>query len=73
MAPDTSLVLGLALGVLSLPAIVSAISQGRSPRVATVILILAGGFIVYALSQKPGGYALEQIPAVVARVLQSWV
>lgn len=62
MDPDTLFVIGLALGVLSIPAVVSSISRGDRPRIATITLMIAGTMMVWALSNKPGGYAIEDIP-----------
>jgi len=73
MDPDTFFVLGLVLGVLSIPAVVSAISDGRAPRFATIILLGAGTMVVYAISQKPGGYSLEDIPTVFTRVVNTLI
>jgi hypothetical protein len=73
MDPDTFFVLGLVLGVLAIPAVVSAISDGRAPRFATIILLGAGTMVVYAISQKPGGYALEDIPTVFSRVINTLI
>jgi hypothetical protein len=72
MNPDTFFVVGLALGVLSVPAVVSAISNGDRPRIATITLMIAGGMIVYAISNKPGGYPLESIPKVVSTVIRGF-
>jgi hypothetical protein len=72
MNPDTFFVIGLALGVLSIPAVVSAISNGDRPRIATITLMIAGGMIVYAISNKPGGYPLESIPKVVSTVIRGF-
>ncbi len=69
MDPDTSLVLGLILGVLSIPAIVSSFADGRSPRVAAIVLIVAGGLLVYAINSKESGYRVQDIPPTVYRVL----
>ena len=71
MQTDTVFVLGLVLGVLSIPAIVSSISRGQRPRVATITAMASGGMVVYAMSQKPNGYALHEIPEIVARVIGS--
>ena len=71
MDPDTLFVIGLGLGVLSIPAVVSSISKGARPRIATITLMISGVMLVWAMSNKPGGYSVESIPAVVARVLQS--
>lgn len=73
MDPDTIFVVGMALGVLSIPAIVSSISDGRRPRIATITTMIAGVMIVYAISQKPGGYAIEEIPAIVTRVVNTFI
>lgn len=72
MDSDTFFVIGLGLGVLSIPAVVSSISKGDRPRIATITLMIAGTMIVWAISNKPGGYTIESIPAVVARVLQNF-
>ena len=69
MDSDTTFVISLVLGVLAVPAIVSAISDGRTPRVATVVVMIAGGMMVYAINQKEGGYSLGDIPKVVYKVI----
>ncbi len=69
MDTDLALVGGLIVLALSAPAIISAISDGRAPRTAAIVLVLGGGLVVYALSQKPGGYQLEEIPAVFIKVI----
>ena len=66
--PDLLLVTGLILAVLSLPSILSAISDNRSPRVGTVVLVIAGGLIVYALQIHPEGYGWRDIPDAFFRV-----
>ncbi len=72
MDPDTLFVIGLGLGVLSISAVVSAVSKGERPRIATITLMIAGTMMVWAISNKPGGYAIEAIPEVVARVLRGF-
>ncbi|MDJ0822868.1 MAG: hypothetical protein QNJ09_13795 [Paracoccaceae bacterium] len=69
MDPDTTLVIGMALAVLAIPAIVSAFSDGRTPRVAAITLIAAGGLMVYAISNKEGGYRMQDVPKVIYRVI----
>ena len=66
---DLALVIGLVVGVFSIPAIVSAISDGHIPRVAAIAVIVAGGLMVYAISGKPSGYSMDQIPNVVVGVV----
>lgn len=69
MEPDLLLVLGLVVGVLSIPAMVSALSDGRAPRVAAITAIIAGGMMVYAINSKEGGYRVKDVPTVVYRVI----
>ncbi len=69
MDPDTTLVVGMVLAVLSIPAIVSAFSDGRTPRVAAITLIAAGGMMVYAINAKEGGYRMKDVPNVIYRVI----
>ena len=69
MDPDTSLVVGMALVALSIPAIMSALSDRRAPRAAAVTLVIAGGLVVYAVNAKPGGYRLQDVPDVLYSVI----
>lgn len=69
METDLALVLGLLIGLFSVPAALSALSDGRSPRIASIMVLLAGGLIVYALMQAPGRYSFDEIPDVVFRVI----
>ncbi len=62
MDTDLALTLGMLLIALAVPAIMSAIADGRSPRVPAVVLLIGGGLILYALGEKPGGYRLHEIP-----------
>jgi hypothetical protein len=67
------LVTGMALGVLSLPAILAAWADDRAPRVGTLVMLAGGGLILWAMREKAGGYRLSDIPdvfyGVVAQVL----
>ncbi len=55
MDPDTFFVIGLGLGVLSIPAVVSSISKGQRPRIATITLMIAGAMVVLGNLEKAGG------------------
>ena len=72
MDPDTLFVLGLGLCVLSIPAVVSAFAKGDPPRLAAVVLVFAGALVVWAISNKPGGYPINEIPQVVVKVVRSF-
>ncbi|SFS95241.1 hypothetical protein SAMN04488040_2432 [Sulfitobacter marinus] len=69
MDTDLALVLGLALAVLSIPSILSAFADSRSPRVSIVSVVIAGGLVLYALLTHPEGYRLNDIPDVIVNVM----
>ena len=69
MDTDLALILGIVLGGLSIPSILSAISETRPPRMSSLLLLAAAGLIAYAMMSRPGGYRLEQIPDVFFSVL----
>ncbi|CUH78272.1 hypothetical protein [Tropicibacter naphthalenivorans] len=69
MQPDTLLVVGLLFLVLSIPAIVSAWTDGRAPRGAAIVLVWGAGMILYAMRIKEGGYRWSDIPDAVYTVI----
>ncbi|EDZ41155.1 MAG: hypothetical protein P8P65_01885 [Planktotalea sp.] len=71
MNPDLALVLGVVIAGFSIPAIVSAFSDSRAPRAASLMVLLGGALIAWALTTKPGGYTLEQIPDVFIKVTRA--
>ncbi len=73
MDTDLALVIGLILAGFSIPSIVSALSDGRAPRVAAIVAILGGGMVVWAIQGKPGGYSIDQVPEVFVRVVARYV
>jgi hypothetical protein len=66
---DLLFVLGIALVVLSLPVIVSALIDGRAPRTPALLILIAASMIGYAILQRPMAYNFDQIPDVFARVI----
>ena len=73
MEPDLMLVAGIVVCVFSVPAMVSAISDGRTPRVAAIAVLVGGGLVVAALNASPGGYALADVPRAFARVIGGYL
>lgn len=63
------LVIGLVIGGFSIPSIMGAISDGRVPRAAAIAVMVAGGLIVLAIREQPGGYALADIPDIFVKVV----
>jgi hypothetical protein len=68
-ATDVYLVVGITLAVLSIPSFLSAWSSDRSPRVAAIMTMVAGVLLVLALTGRPGGYRLTEVPDVFIRVI----
>jgi hypothetical protein len=69
MTNDVLLIIGIGIGLLAIPAIIGAFSEGRSPRAAAIMVTIGGGLIVLAVSQQPGGYTLNEVPDVFVRVV----
>lgn len=69
MQHDLMMVIGLIILVFSIPSIFSAFSENRAPRVAAIMLLIGGGLVVIALTQKPGGYTFRDIPHAFTRVV----
>jgi len=69
MDTDLALIIGIFLAGLSIPSILSVISEGRPPRMPMILVMVAGGLILYALNMNPGGYSFDQVPDVFLRVI----
>lgn len=69
LAQDHFLVVGIILAGLAIPAILGAMSERRSPRVAAIAIMVGGSLILLAISQRPGGYAFRDVPAAFVRVV----
>lgn len=73
MDPDLALVLGVVLGALSVPSVLSALSDRRAPRASAVTILIAGGLVLYAAQQMPGGLNLATIPDKFASVMARYM
>ncbi|MFN3647356.1 MAG: hypothetical protein ACK4S2_12690 [Gemmobacter sp.] len=69
MNSDLMLVVGLVVGVLALPALLNAWTEGRAPRAGAILVMIAIGLIFAAARTKPGGYSVDEVPEVFFRVL----
>jgi hypothetical protein len=69
MNSDLMLVVGLVVATLSLPALLNAWTEGRTPRAGAIMVMIAIGLIVAAIQAKPGGYTVAEVPEVFFRVL----
>ena len=73
MDPDLILVIGLVLGIFSIPSILSALSEGHAPRVAAFTIIAGGVMVVWAVQNKPGGYSFTDVPNVFVQVIARYL
>ena len=71
MDTDLVLVIGIILAGFAVPPVFGALSEGRAPRTAS-IMIIAGGVLIYmALNERP--YTLEDIPNAFVRVVGRYI
>ena len=70
MDTDLMLVIGIILGVLSIPSLLNAYSDGRAPRFASIVVLIAGTLIFLAITQHTAGYTPAELPDVFARVFK---
>ncbi|MBU2994205.1 hypothetical protein Q4555_07490 [Octadecabacter sp. 1_MG-2023] len=73
MDPDLMLVIGLVVGGFSIPSIMGALADGRVPRAAAIAVMIAGGLIVLAIRDNPGGYQLADIPDIFVSVVGRYI
>lgn len=66
---DLFLVLGVITLVLAIPPLMGAIFDQRPLRTTAILLLIGGSLVLLALWRQPGGYTIEQIPEVFARVV----
>ncbi len=69
MDTDLFYVVGLVIAVFSIPPIIGAISDGRAPRAAAIMVLIGGGLIALAVNDRPAAYTLKTTPDVFIRVV----
>ena len=73
MDPDLAFILGLIIACFAIPSVLSAYSDSRAPRTSAVVVLIAGGLILYGMATKPGGYAIKDIPDVFFGVINRFM
>jgi hypothetical protein len=73
MDPDLFLVIGLVVGLLSVPSMLSAMSESRAPRIGTILVLISGVLVVVAVQNKVGGYTIADIPQVFFSVIGRYI
>lgn len=66
---DLYLVFGIIIAGFSVPSIIGAFADRRAPRVAAITVLIGGGMILYALTQRPVDYTWQEIPEAFIRVV----
>ena len=73
MDPDLFLVIGIVVGVLAIPSVLSAFSESRAPRAGGILVLIAGVLVVLAVQNKGGGYTIAEIPQVFYNVIGRYI
>ena len=68
MQTDIFLVVGILLGVLAIPSLLNAFTESRFPRVSLSVTALGAGLVALAVTQRPSGYSIDEVPAAFVRV-----
>lgn len=66
---DLFLVIGLVIGILAIPSMLSAWVDSRTPRGSAMTVMISGVLIVIALTQNPKRYAFADLPHVFVSVV----
>jgi hypothetical protein len=66
---DLILVVGIVIGILSIPSMLSAWVDSRTPRGSAVTVLISGVLIVIALTQNPRRYTFGELPHVFVSVV----
>ena len=69
MDVDLIFVVGVALAAFAIPSFVGAYADRRWPVQAGLMLLFAGGAIVYAMRENPDTYALATVDDTILMVL----
>ncbi|MDG1352573.1 MAG: hypothetical protein P8P70_05280 [Sulfitobacter sp.] len=73
MDTDLVLLVGIVIAALSVPSVLSALSDKRAPRASAITILIAGGLILFAMQGKPGGYRLAELPGIVVNVIARYM
>jgi len=66
---DLILVLGVFIGALTFPALVTAFSSSRAPRTAIILFVTGGALISWAVYQQPNTYSVDGFPELALSVV----
>lgn len=66
-------VIGCIITAFSIPAIVSAFSDDRTPRYPAMIILIGVVMILYAVNARPGAFTFDTVPDVFAKVIGRYI
>ena len=73
MDTDYALVMGLIIAVMGVPSVLGAAVDGRAPRMGIIMVVISGGLIAYAVTERPGGYGANDVQRAFTRVVSELV
>lgn len=73
MDADAILVIGIMIGALAIPSVISAFSSGRPPTMAGILLLCGAVLVVVAFNRTPGGYSFDEIPLLFVSVFRDLI
>ncbi len=71
MSFEIALVAGSVLAVLSVVSVLTAMIEGRKPRVASIVVVIAGSLLLWAAAIAPDGLQMSDIPRAYYKVIGS--
>lgn len=73
MWADRALAAGVILLFFVIARLAGAVFERRSLRQIAILLVVAIAMLIFAISQKPGGYTVESIPEVIIGVVRDLI
>lgn len=73
MDPDVLLTIGVLIFLPTIPMIFNGLKEGVAPKFAMMMILFSLGFLAAAFSQKPNGYAINEIPSVIIGVFNRFL
>jgi len=70
---DYALVMGLIIAVMGVPSVLGAAVNGRAPCMGIIMVVISGGLIAYAVTERPGGYGANDVQRAFTRVVSELV
>jgi hypothetical protein len=71
--PDLFLTIGVVLGVLTIPSLLSAWTDGRTPRFGAIMVFVAVIMVAVAANNKPTGYQISDVPTIMLNVVSRYI